>query len=84
MEKYLVGYKQGDGQYVYVDSINSYNIGVTLDINNALEFADEDMAKNMCEYLGYVNKEQTFKALKVAVNITEMFEEVETDVATNE
>ena len=84
MEKYLVGYKQGDGQYVYVDSINSYNIGVTLDINNALEFADENMAKNMCEYLGYANNEQTFKALKVAVNITEMFEEVDTDVTTNE
>lgn len=84
MDKYLVGYKQADGKYVYVDSINSYNIGVTLDINNALEFEDNTMAKNMCDYLGYVNKEQVFKALKVTIDIVEMVEEVETDVATNE
>lgn len=79
MDKYLVGYKQGDGKYVYVDSINSYNIGVTLDINNALEFEDETMAKNMCNYLGYVNKEQVFKALNVNVDI----KEVDTDVTTD-
>ena len=72
MDKYLVGYKQGDGQYVYVDSINSYNISVTLDINHALEFEDETMAKNMCNYLGYVNKEQEFKALKVNIDIKEV------------
>lgn len=79
MTKYLVGYKQGDGKYVYVESINSYNIGVTLDINNALEFADETMAKNMCEYIEYENKEQAFKPLCVNVEI----KEVDVDVTTS-
>lgn len=79
MTKYLVGYKQADGKYVYVDSITSYNIGVTLDINNAIEFADETMANNMCEYLKYENKEQIFKTLCVNVEI----KEVDVDVTTS-
>ena len=74
MEKYLIGYKQGNGEYVYVDSVNSYNIGVTLDINNALEFADENMAKNVSEFLNYKDTEKKYLPVIVTVNVKEVIE----------
>lgn len=72
MEKFLIGYKQGNGEYVYVDSIQSYNIGVTLDINNALEFFDENMAKNVSEFLNYKDNQRTYLPVIVTVNVKEV------------
>lgn len=79
MVKHLIGYQQGDGSYVYVESINSYNIGVTLDINNCLEFKDETMAKNVCEFLNYKdNNKQVYLALIVTVDVKEADKDVTT------
>lgn len=72
MTKYLIGYKQGDGSYVYVDTINSYKTSVTLDTNNALEFKDENMAKNVCEFVNYKEHEKTYIPLKVNLNVEEV------------
>lgn len=77
MEKFLIGYKQGNGAYVYVDSVNSYNIGVTLDINNALEFADETMAKNVSEFLNYKDTQRVYLPVIVTVNVKEIVEDTE-------
>lgn len=72
MEKYLIGYKQGNGAYVYVSAINDYNVAITLHDNNAIEFYNEDIAKNVCEFLNLKDKENTYLPIMLKINITEI------------
>jgi len=80
MTKNLVGYKQSNGVYVYVDSINEYSIGVTLNSDNALQFEDNEMASNMAQFLNFKQKENKYIPVKVTITV----EEVEADVITSE
>lgn len=85
MSKNLIGYKQGNGEYVYVNSINDYSISVTLNTDNAMDFINEEMAKNVCEYLNTRDTEKTYLPLNVTVTVTEIIDkEVDTDVVTSE
>lgn len=81
MKKYLIGYKQGNGEYVYVSSITDYNISVTLDNDNAVGFFNEEISKNICNYLNLRDSEKTYIPLIVTVNIEEV---IGNDIITNE
>lgn len=79
MKKYLIGYKQGNGAYVYVNSINDYSISVTINTDNAIEFFSEKIATNLCEFLNLKNKEQTYLPLMVTIDVEEVVIDVITD-----
>lgn len=84
MTKNLIGYKQGNGEYVYVNSINDYSISVTLNTDNAVDFINEKMAKNICEYLNARDTEKMYLPLSVNVTVTEILDkEVDVDVTTS-
>lgn len=84
MGNYFIGYKQGNGEYIYVNSINNSYIGVTLDTNGAMDFISEEIATNICEFLNLKDTEKTYLPLLVRVDVTEIIEEADTDVITNE
>lgn len=84
MTKNLIGYKQGNGKYVYVNSINDYSISITLTTDNAVDFINEKMAKNVCEYLNARDTEKIYLPLSVNVTVTEILDkEVDVDVTTS-
>lgn len=84
MSKNLIGYKQGNGEYVYVNSINDYSISVTLNTDNAIDFINEEITKNVCEYINARDTEKTYLPLNVKVIVTEMInKEVDVDVTTS-
>lgn len=72
MTKYYIGYAQGDNDYVYVSNINKTTINVTVVIEDAIDFNDEQMAKNMLEYVKVQVTNQEFKVLKIVTKIDEI------------
>lgn len=72
MTKYYIGYAQGDNNYVYVSNINKTTINVTVVIEDAIDFNDEQMAKNMLEYVKVQVTNQEFKVLKIVTKIDEI------------
>lgn len=84
MTKNLIGYKQENGCYVYVNSINDYGISVTLNVDNAIDFINEKITKTVCEYLNIRDNKKTYLSLSVNVTVTETRDkEVDTDVTTS-
>ena len=74
MTKYYIGYSQGENDYVYVSNINKTAIGVTVVTEEAIYFNDEQMAKNMLEYVKNEVSNQDYKVLKITVNVEEVEE----------
>lgn len=72
MTKYFIGYKQGNGEYVYVSSINDYSVSVTINYPNGIDFINEDNAKNVCDFLNDMDLEKTYIPLKVTTNVEEV------------
>lgn len=83
MEKYLIGYKQGNGEYVYVDKISKSNIVVTLDFNEAMNFMSKEIAIVLTGLLNLMDSEKDYLPLKVELNITELSKGGILDVITN-
>jgi len=85
MKKYLIGYKQANDSYVYVNTIEQYNIRVGNIVEAGLDFVNETMATNVCEFLNKKDMEHTYVPIIVTTNIEEIvIEEVVEDVITNE
>lgn len=80
MTKYFIGYEQGLNDYVYLSSLNKSTIGVTVITEEAINFKNETMAKNVLEYINTMVANQDYKVLKVTTNV----EEVDTNVTTGE
>lgn len=74
MTKYYVGYSQGENDYVYISNINKTSIGVTVVTEEAISFENEQMAKNMLEYIKTQVANQDYKVLKITVNVEEVKE----------
>lgn len=80
MTKYYIGYSQGENDYVYISNINKTVIGVTVVNEDAISFENEQMAKNVLEYIKTQVANQEYKVLKITVTV----EEVDVDVTTSE
>ena len=80
MTKYFIGYEQGLNDYFYLSSLNKSTIGVTVITEEAINFKNETMAKNVLEYINTMVANQDYKVLKVTTNV----EEVDTNVTTGE
>jgi hypothetical protein len=80
MTKYYIGYSQGENDYVYISNINKTVIGVTVVNEDAISFENEQMAKNILEYIKTQVANQEYKVLKITVTV----EEVDVDVTTSE
>lgn len=80
MTKYFIGYEQGLNDYVYLSSLNKSTIGVTVITEEAINFKNETIAKNVLEYVNTIVTNQDYKVLKVTTNV----EEVDTNVTTGE
>ena len=80
MTKYFIGYEQGLNDYVYLSSLNKSTIEVTVITEEAINFKNETMAKNVLEYVNTIVANQDYKVLKVTTNV----EEVDTNVTTGE
>lgn len=76
MNKYLIGYKQANDVYVFVNDIYYSNISVTTTLEEAIDFTSAIHAQSVCAYLNLT--ESKFKVFNVTVKI----EEVEKDVTT--
>ena len=65
MTKYFIGYEQGLNDYVYLSSLNKSTIGVTVITEEAINFKNETIAKNVLEYVNTIVTNQDYKVLKV-------------------
>lgn len=72
MNRYLVGYKQANDEYVYVGSIAYNNISVSAYIETAIEFENQEDAKNIAKFLNSVNEEQTYLAIEINIETKEV------------
>ncbi len=72
MKKYLVGYKQANDEYVYVSGITYNNISVNAFIETAIEFENQEDAKNIAKFLNSVNEEQTYLAIEINIETKEV------------
>ena len=88
MKNYFIGYKQGNGVYIYVAGINRTSISVTLHTEEAMEFYNVDNAINICEYVNERDLMNNYKPIVVFTEVTEITEKqeevVESDTITNE
>lgn len=91
MKNYFIGYKQANGEYVYVAGITEQTISVTLHLDNAVDFYDERTAYDVCMYVNMRDAMNTYIPILVETTITELTdvkedveEVVENDTITNE
>ena len=69
--KYLIGYKQDENTYLYVNGINT-NISVSMNYASALDFLEEEYAKSICSFLNEYDKNKEYIVLKYQYSIKEL------------
>ena len=69
---YVVGYTQGNGEYVYVSDLDKYNVKVTTFLQSAISFEKEKLAKDMVAIAKSIYPNQDYVALKVDITIEEV------------
>lgn len=69
MNNVLIGYKQGDNNYVYVSGISKNNISITTNIEDAINFEKE--AKGIALFLNKKDDSKEYKVLSVTITISE-------------
>lgn len=68
--KYLVAYKQGEDEYIFVNSIGS-TIGKTMTYYNAMDFLSEENAKNICKFLNEIDSNNEYIVIKYQYTLEE-------------
>ena len=84
MTNYFIGYKQANGEYVYVNAINDFSISMTLNTVNAIDFLGEKMAKDVCNYLNLRDNTKHYLPLAVVTTVDEIINNENKDVEVNE
>lgn len=69
--KYFIGYKQGEGTYVYVNNIGS-TVSGALTYSNAIDFLSQKNAINVCNFLNEYDTNHEYIVLKYEYSITEI------------
>ena len=69
--KYLIGYKQNEDTYLYVNNIGT-TVGVTLAYYGAIDFISEKDANNVCNFLKKYDAEHEYIVLKYEYSIEEI------------
>lgn len=69
MSNVLIGYKQGDNNYVFVSNIGKRSISVTTVMEEAIEFNNKVLAENVCNYLNNKDQEHNYVALEIEITI---------------
>lgn len=70
--KYLIAYKQGEFDYVFVNSISS-SIGKTMTYYNAINFLTKENAENVCKFLNELDTNNEYVVVKYEYSLTEEY-----------
>lgn len=71
MSNVLIGYKQGDNNYVFVSNIGKRSISVTTVMEEAIEFNKKALADNVCNFLNDKDQAHNYVALEIEIRINE-------------
>lgn len=68
--KYFIAYKQNETDYIFVNSIGT-NIGKTMTYYNAIDFLTKENAKNVCNFLNELDKDNEYIVIKYSYSLEE-------------
>lgn len=74
MKYYTIGHLQSDDTIIYVSSILTTGVGITLDFTNALSFTDKAHAKAVCDSIHEFEKDETkvYQVYEINIDIKEV------------